>query len=72
MREAIERRQKFMLAEIEAKEAEMGYSKPPKDAMDIITQDMNENDKNNLNYQIDREKEEADKIFTEDDMEFEN
>lgn len=62
-----------MLAELEAKEAEMGQSKPPAhDAMDIITQNMNETDRNNLNAQINLEKDEADKIFTEDDMQFEN
>lgn len=73
MREVIDKRQKKLIEELDAKEAALGYYKPPThDAMEIITQDMDSTERDNLYSQFEREQEEANTIFTEDDLQFEN
>lgn len=73
MKEVINKRQKKLIEELDAKEAALGYSKPPThDAMEIITQDMDSTERDNLYSQFEREQKEADTIFTEDDLQFEN
>jgi len=77
MKNDIEKRQKKMLEEMDAKEAEMKGSMPSEDdlgakAMEVITADMSHDQRTGLDCQINNEREEAEKIFTEDDLNFEN
>lgn len=66
-----------MLEEMDAKEAEMRGSMQPEDdlgakAMEVITAEMSHDQREGLDCQINNEREEAEKIFTEDDLNFEN
>lgn len=81
MRDVIDKRQKKMLEEIAAKEAEMNGDDnlpPTADninmdrAMEVITSEMSQGEKEELDSQINQERDEAEKIFTEDDLAFEN
>jgi hypothetical protein len=75
MCEVIDRNQKKMLEEMDAKSAQM-HGNVPEDvntkAMDLITADMSDDQKQGLESQISNERIEADKIFSQDDLNFEN
>lgn len=75
MCEVLDKRNKKMLEEMDAQSALM-HGNMPEDvhtkAMDLITADMSDAQKQGLDSQISNERIEAEKIFTQDDLNFDN